>query len=495
MMFNIETLAGVVGIILAGAIGYHVLLSAPVNGPPLVKGYFPFLGVGLTFAFDTEKYLERCRRKFGTIFDLYLGGQNLIILSDPIAGIQSLFKTRAVSLIGFVIYIDKTVFAYSDAIANVDYLEGVAKTFVNRLTNTERLQQINNWTTNVFRDLTGQRSEYWNFKDQEINLFDFTRWTLYISTMEGLFGPEFPAKETFDSYMNFEDNIFKFIRKYPPFMNWKGYTGRKRYLNAISDFFMDQKKVANSSMFVQAMYEYFVEHGFKAREDFGGYFFSITVAAESNALPGAFWLLAHVVADTKLKAKVEEILIKHYDPETQFYDLHAIVAEPLIHSCFSECLRLYANALSGRLVQKDITLSVVQKPSESPHNVIVREGSQLLVFQNMIHWDEEVFPYPRTFIAERFLEENKEVLIKHTDKTDNWKSFYPWGGGGHTCPGRHLARYEAVLLLSILGQYDIVAVDESVPQPSVGVRYSSGVCKPETPYRVKMSRRDKCLGS
>ncbi|KAK9246647.1 cytochrome P450 [Lipomyces tetrasporus] len=209
----------------------------------------------------------------------------------------------------------------------------------------------------------------------------------------------------------------------------------------------------------------------KSSADFAGYFFAIIFASKSNSVPAAFWVLANIVADAGLKAEIERIIATHYDPESDEFEWTALMEDPLIMSCFKETLRLNTNILSGRLVTHDLTLKVANQSEDDSKNV---------------------YPDPMKWIGKRFLDENKGVLIRNADK---WRSYAPWGGGGHICPGRHLAVYEAVIqLVYTLAQFDVEPI-EDLPAPIIGDRYGAGMLKPERGYRVKFTRRKAPLMS
>ncbi|KAK9385507.1 cytochrome P450 [Lipomyces mesembrius] len=245
---------------------------------------------------------------------------------------------------------------------------------------------------------------------------------------------------------------------------------------------------------VRSLYDNFAISTHKSPADMAGYFFAIIFASKSNSVPAAFLVLANTVADPALKAEIEGIIAKHYNPESDEYDWTALLGDPLINSCFKETVRLNANIISGRHITDDLTVKVADQNGDDVKDVRLRAGSTVMMPLNMLHWDPEVYPEPMKWIGTRFLEQSKGLLIRNTDKM---RAYAPWGGGGHIfllsdcgqCPGRSLAVLEAVIkLVYTLARFEVEPI-EDLPAPIIGDRYGGGVFKPARGYRAKLTRR------
>jgi len=80
-------------LLLLVAYGYHVLvLGSTPSEPPLIKGYFPFLGVTPQVIFSPLSFLNSCRARYGDIFTIYALGTRVTIVTDPIQGIPAVFR-------------------------------------------------------------------------------------------------------------------------------------------------------------------------------------------------------------------------------------------------------------------------------------------------------------------------------------------------------------------------------------------------------------------
>lgn len=427
-MVSSETI--IFGLVIAaiGAVVYHSLLS-PLGSAPFNKGKVPVLGVALSFVASPTKFLEKQRRNLGWIFEVYLVGQRMTLLSDPISGNKQAWTSRDLSLIHFIIYVDRTLFAYSKRIVNdIPFLEKAAKKLVGLLTSQVEMKDTVDMIRREYLKLIDTDSEFSRNDGKEIDLYEACRYNMFYASSVGLFGTAFPVDRIYKPYMIFEDSIMKFLKSYPKFMNRNGYSGRQKVLDELGSYFSDPVQVKNSAPFVQKMYELFQETPYTSAEDYAGYFFSIIFAAKSNSVPGAFWLLAEIVREPNLKQEVEQVIAKHYDRDTNDYRWDAIMDDQLLDSCFKETLRINANIVSGRLAMKDLTLRVASKKDSTAEPYFVQKGTRLLIFQNLMHWDSDVYPDPMVWMGKRFLDENKDVWRIHSEKS---KPYAPWGGGAH----------------------------------------------------------------
>ncbi|KAK9351787.1 cytochrome P450 [Lipomyces doorenjongii] len=493
-MLSLELIAAVVAIIVTGLTLQHVLLSAGNDEPPFIKGPIPCLGSAFAFARDPQPLLRSLQHKYGRIFTVYVAGQRMTFLWDPIFGNrQAWSNTSSLSLGLFMQYILQSLFGYTKSVAaDFEFLDHLAKKVVAVLSSKPLLADITKTLQATYLSLVDDNSRYANCNDEVIDLYEYCRHNVYYSSARALFGLGFPFEKIYQPYIRFEDDITKFLKRYPRFLNREGYKAREKVLDELGSFFMDPHRVSQSSVLVRSLYDIFMASTHKSPADFAGYFFAIIFASKSNSVPAAFWVLANIVADAGLKTEIEGIITKHYDPESDEFEWTALMEDPLIMSCFKETMRLNTNILSSRLVTHDLTLKVANKSEDDSKNVRLREGSMLMMPLNMLHWNPEVYPDPMKWIGKRFLEENQGILIRNVDK---WRSYAPWGGGGHICPGRYLAVYEAVIqLVYTLALFDVEPI-EDLPAPIIGDRYGAGVLKPDRGYHVKFTRRKTPLMS
>ncbi|OYD96050.1 cytochrome P450 [Nostoc sp. 'Peltigera membranacea cyanobiont' 213] len=152
---------------------------------------------------------------------------------------------------------------------------------------------------------------------------------------------------------------------------------------------------------------------------------------------------------------VRDRLLEELDPLGESPDPMSIVALPYLSAVCNEALRIYPTQVVTfpRLVESPIEVMGYEL---SPGTVV--RGSIYLTHQR-----EDLYPQPKQFKPERFLERQYSPY-----------EFLPFGGGARRCPGEALALFEMKLVLAtILSRYQLVLADEKrVEKPkAIGVNY------------------------
>ncbi|KAK7203062.1 cytochrome P450 [Myxozyma melibiosi] len=499
--------------ILAPVFLYHnVALRSTSAEPPLIKGRLPFIGVALNFVSDPQPLLEKMRAKLGWIYTLYLGGRRMTIVSDPVLGIRQVYSQGRIFDAGeFFRYLNIKLFNYTERInSNSEFQEALVRHVITYLSSPANIDAIAKDLQAEYRVLVDENSPFCNDdytlqNGTTVDLYGFARKTMYVSAAYAVFGKSFPADSLYRNYINFEDSLLRFIKGYPYVFNRSGQDARKAVLADLGDFFIDQEKASRSSPFITGISALFDKFGYMTREDLSGYFLSIVFASKSNSIPIAFWYLAFIVHDPEFKAEIIELIKKNYVKETKDFDWKALYSDPLLNSAFKETTRLASNITSGRAITRDAMIKVADsKDRTKSKEYYLRKGDSVLILSSLTHWDPDAFPDPMAWHARRFLPDsssssNPLVPHEHADKDTKepqWRAYIPWGGGGHMCPGRHLAIVEAVTqLVYMLWYFDIEPVSKTVPKMKVGENYGGGVLKPASAYTVKIRRRSEPLVS
>ncbi len=178
---------------------------------------------------------------------------------------------------------------------------------------------------------------------------------------------------------------------------------------------------------------------------------SLFWAPQANTLPMTWWVLAHILNDKRVKAKVEEEVRKssifrnapdsngHFPAEDD--DL------PYTRACMYEVLRMYIANLTHRKVARDFPLKVGDKWYRIPKNDMITSSSYIT------HYDPNIFPDPFTFRPERWLEKK----YRHVE-------YWPFAHGKFSCSGKFLAQLEIPILVGLFFRdFDTELVDPMPP--------------------------------
>lgn len=158
----------------------------------------------------------------------------------------------------------------------------------------------------------------------------------------------------------------------------------------------------------------------------------------STALAWAFyWVCRQPLEREKLMAEIDA-MGDSPDPET-------IVAQPYLDAFCQETLRIYPVAPN--------VARLLRKPFDLLGNTIP-EGTVLTASIMMLHENEKLYPEPRTFRPERFLERKFSPY-----------EFIPFGGGPRRCIGAAFAMYELkIALATLLRRYEFRLVKDAPVQ-------------------------------
>ena len=127
--------------------------------------------------------------------------------------------------------------------------------------------------------------------------------------------------------------------------------------------------------------------------------------------------------------------------------------EDLVHAAIQEAMRLYPPSYAlGRRAAVDTELGGHAVPA----------GTLVLVVPWATHRDPRFWRDPERFDPTRFVEEHDRPPF----------AYMPFGGGGRTCIGRHLAMQESTILLrALLRSYRLESLDATLPlSPLISMR-------------------------
>ncbi|KAL8835941.1 MAG: hypothetical protein Q9176_006625 [Flavoplaca citrina] len=202
-------------------------------------------------------------------------------------------------------------------------------------------------------------------------------------------------------------------------------------------------------------------------------------AANSNVNNAAFWVLAHILFDERLREGVKEEVNTAW--ESEHLDVKFLCANsPMLDGTFHECLRLAAGAMMGRKVLATTRIG----------DKILKPGGTVLVPSRQLHSNTNVWGSDHEHFCEARFAKNPS-LTRHS-------SYRPFGGGVSLCPGRKLAREQVFTMVAILlHRFDVRLSQEkkqefprlNVSTPALGV---TGPAK-DTDVYVELNRAEKSI--
>ena len=160
----------------------------------------------------------------------------------------------------------------------------------------------------------------------------------------------------------------------------------------------------------------------------------------ASALSWAFYWVDYL-------PEVREKLLKELKDLGDNPEPNTIARLPYLTAVCQETLRIYPivpNA-TPRIASSDIEIGSYKLP----------QGTWIIPSIYLAHYREEVYPEPKQFKPERFLERQFSPY-----------EFFPFGGGNRRCIGLAFAMYEMKLVLAtILSQYEVSRTDKSPLTP------------------------------
>ena len=164
----------------------------------------------------------------------------------------------------------------------------------------------------------------------------------------------------------------------------------------------------------------------------------------ANAYKLVFWIISYLLFEPELMDEIKAEIDPAFSAgKFSAPDLTYLIEScPLLVSTCEEVLRLTIWSMGTRTVQSDTIIGGKK----------LRKGRKLLMPYRAMHFDTTIFGSDATsFNPRRFME--KTTLV-------NSKSYRPFGGAAHYCPGRFLARREVQMFTAVmLKRFDLSIVN------------------------------------
>ncbi|KAL9072102.1 MAG: hypothetical protein Q9157_005228 [Trypethelium eluteriae] len=363
-----------------------------------------------------------------------------------------------------------------------------------------------------------------------VTIEDFYPWwrsRVFAAATTALFGPHLlrlnPNLE--EDFWRFADSIPTLVKRYPAWMAPRAHAARATMLASVkkwhayarenSDYTFCGDKAPKwdeywGSLWLKVRQRWGQDTGIMDDDGLASEDLALTIAANANAIPMAFWYLIEIYRDPALLSHVlpelETAVTTPASPnkgQPATFDLSPVLASPLAQSIYAEVLRMRISLLLNRC------------PDHKDHQIgpwTLKKGAYMTLPTAHIGYHSKAWePYTdcgnapiNEFWAERFLvpdetgadegadkttlSEKKDMTPKMRFSTEHLEGIWvPYGGGALMCPGRHFAKQEMMGSVTVFAHYYELEVISGRAPPMDDKFYGMGAQQPaeKTPVRIR----------
>ncbi|KAI0074927.1 cytochrome P450 [Panus rudis PR-1116 ss-1] len=341
------------------------------------------------------------------------------------------------------------------------------------------------------------------FQNQSLGLQEFIIIPAYVAAAYTIFGPEFPAKETFGKFRTFDVKFPLIAAGTPKFLLREAHNAWDEVIGMVQEFL---KTVDPEREDLSELMKITFQAGREAGWDEYGLATMLSSdlwALEANAIWALYWVIALMLDQphglTPLISELDSALSTwtSQNPTTpltshtfkQYIDSSPL---PLLTSAINEALRVSTSTFSIRRVVEPTRLG----------GYTFEKDDVLICSTRSVHLDEEVHLDAGKFVVDRYVTENGDgdgknanrragSGVKDGKKVPNHSM--PFGGGVSMCEGRHFALGELKIYLAMLLTYvDIQPDPKSSARPSFNMgRLGGGIMPPVGDVQVIIRKRER----
>ncbi|KAJ3045973.1 hypothetical protein HK097_001083 [Rhizophlyctis rosea] len=457
------------------------------NGePPLVAGWVPYLGVAPDYGKDAARFLNEARENYGPIFTIHLAGRRMTFVLDPQA-VPAFYRNKTITF-------EEIEF---DILENAFQARGIRdlnqhlRQHYKHLHDPETLRAQSARYHQILEGILLRAATRLNpnHVDEEGWITggvwsDATRW-LFDANLATIFGDGLDSDAIYEDLTAFDKQFPLAAAGMPDFMLKDARKAQARIAETMSRRTLDPgNSLENASKFIKGRSVTLKEHG-ATETQAGRLEFTILWAAQTNAMPAAFWTLAHILTHPHILSAVQSEISNSITTSTSSTPSPKLQINlqtlPLLDACINESLRLASSSLSLRVSKLDQELDL-----KTGDGFRVRKGDYVVVSSHHIHFDPEIYTDPTKYDPYRFY---TPPTADGTKSAASRIPHLPFGGGTQLCPGRFLARNEIKTLVAlILYAYDVKVETTELP-PLDQSRFGFGILPPvgdlEFKYRLR----------
>uniref|UniRef100_A0A2K5F6L4 24-hydroxycholesterol 7-alpha-hydroxylase n=1 Tax=Aotus nancymaae TaxID=37293 RepID=A0A2K5F6L4_AOTNA len=449
-------------IIILGCLALFLLLQRKnFRRPPCIKGWIPWIGVGLEFGKAPLEFIEKARIKYGPIYTVFAMGNRMTFVTEE-EGINVFLKSKKVD---FEQAVENLVYRTASIPKNV-FLALHEKLYI-MLKGKMGTVNLHQFAGQLTEELHEQLESLGTHGTMDLN--NLVRHLLYPVTVNMLFNKSlFPTNKKkikeFHQHFQAYDEDFEYGSQLPESLlrNW---SKSKKWLLELLEKNIPNIKACtsakdNSMTLLQATVD--IVETVTSKENSPSYGLLLLWASLSNAVPVAFWTLAYVLSHPDVYKAIMEGISSVFGTGKHKIKVNSLLIKWV---CWKHSLESTPGVMTRKVVEP---------------NYIVPSGDLLMLSPFWLHRNPKYFPEPELFKPERWKKANLE---KHCFLD----CFMAFGGGKFQCPGRWFALLEIQMcIILILYKYDCSLLD---PLPKQSSLHLVGVPQPEGQCRIEYKQR------
>jgi cytochrome P450 len=293
----------------------------------------------------------------------------------------------------------------------------------------------------------------------------------------------------------------------PYFTAHKAHLGRAKVQTALRAYFHSGHDLDDDvSPFIKRRTFTQRKYGFGPQE-MGDWDLAMMMVATTNAVPTLFWNIVYVLSSPSIASSIRDevtaITTRRTDPATGETSMVIGAGKfathcPLLCAAYQEAMRLSNRQMSIRVAEEDTTVASAER------TYLVRKGTVVFLPSSLYSEDPAVWGRnAHLFEPARWLKGGAGAAgaggkeAKEAERLQK-KAFFPFGGGRHLCPGRHLAFAEILGMVALLVVgFDVVKAEGEEPLrvPARASRFfGEAVPKPVGKYDVLVRRSKEFEG-
>ncbi|KAM6918911.1 cytochrome P450 7B1 isoform 2-T2 [Xenentodon cancila] len=463
------------------------------NGePPLINGWFPFIGKALEFRKNTHGFLEKHKRKFGDVFTVHIAGRYMTFVMDPLLYPSIIKQGRQLDFHEFTNKVAPPTFGYPPVSQSL--WEEIRRSF-HHLQGDGLTSLTESMMGNLMLVFRQDHLEpgVWRSGD----MYDFCSSVMFEATFLTIYGrAETGCRHSWmdslrDDFNKFDHMFPLLIAQIPIWLLRQTRTIRQKLIS----HFLPQRLSSwcNTSQFIRRRAELFEQHGALRDVDKAAHHFAILWASVGNTIPATFWVTYYLVSHPKaLQAVRQEILNVLRDDGVEFSTDRdvALSSQQLqrlvfLESAINESLRLSSASTNIRVAQEDFSLRL-----DSQRSIAVRKGDIIALYPQSMHLDPEIYDEPQRFRFDRFVQNSTERTDVYKDGQKLKYYLMPFGSGSSMCPGRYFAINEMKQFVSLLLLYLDLQLEDGQSRPALdSSRAGLGILPPSNDVHFRYRLR------